>query len=332
MTQPISQQPFCYAQPIETGGNEIDQKTDIFSQETFGTLKAERLSQGRPFYIVECKNNHNTFYFEGSRFFEFYNRQKENHQRIYNPSTREEISSFVVYVSTSKKHKYTSVFDQTVANDQRLSLGVILSNPDLPQVKKMNYYFRYAEFLRLDERKTDLAIFCYREAAMLGHPRAKQELSVLHGKDSDIREALYWVIEDCEDRPVSVLTVRKILQIAECFERALYTNYALGFYNEAACRGNPVGIAKVIHHYTRGIASKTNPRLAKFWKNIVPLNLQKKSTLELMKLVKKLPRVRDATKILDIPEEIKNCNRPESIPSPLDFPWHIPRKKRQKEA
>jgi len=308
--------------PLEAKGLEIEDQIDIYSQEKLSTIKEERFQRGSDFYVACCESRGGEFFFEGGRFVEHFVKEGERNRALQHPFTREPITSFAVYKATPEAPDLVYIFGEKEARLHVNCLPILLSDPERSDKERGIYYFMLGEcYVQGKDCHPDIdrAISYLTEGAKLGNDDARHNLALLLSEQGKAREALLWTIKPWEGREIQDVPVEGINEIANCFERIGEKHQAFLFFHEAACRGNPYGIAKVIRYYDQGFGIGRDLTKVENWKAFIPSEWRSKSSLEYLSHIVKSPRLAKLTTRLDIPEVLKNSNRPQSLPNPEDF-------------
>lgn len=300
----------------------IEGELDVYSQEYLSSIMAERFERGLDFYVVVCQSGKRDFFFEAGRFVEHFVKESEKHKPLPHPMTREEITSFKVYKATPEAPQLVHVFDESQARCHVNCLPILLSDHTRSEKERGIYYFMLGECY--DKGKDcdpdpERAVFYLTKGAELGNEDARHNLVIKLSYQGKTHEALFWAIKPWEGRAIENVLVQGINEIANCFERLGDSTRAFQFFKEAACRGNPYGIAKVIRYYDEGIGVNKSAEKAESWKEFIPSEWRGKSSLEYLKHVVERPRLIKLTCRRDIPNELKSTERPKTLPNPNDF-------------
>ncbi|NRA90248.1 MAG: sel1 repeat family protein [Simkaniaceae bacterium] len=303
--------------PLEISGLSIQGQVDIYSQETLSSLMNERFNSGLDFYVVVCENEGRPFFFEGGRFVEHFVKESELEKPLFHPITREKIVSFQVYKATPTSPHFVKVLDESDAKLHVNCLPILLSDHERSEKEKGIYYFMLGECYlegKDCERDHNLGVKYLKQGAELGNDDARYNLALELSGQGKTKEALYWTAKPWEGKAITKVPVRGINEIANCFERLGDSRQAFLFFNEAACRGNPYAIAKVIRYYDKGFGVSKDATKVQAWKRFIPPGLRGKTSYEYLACVVKKPRLISLTCNLPIPGSLKK-SRPDALPN-----------------
>lgn len=291
--------------------------TDVYSQETFETLKNK--NSNRDFYICVVEEVTKKFVFEGSKFIENFLRDKN--VLFKNPLTNKAIVSFKVYKSEPDSEDFIKVADEKSAVFPIISLPILANDLDRPPVLRGKYYFQLSECYRVGKGclpDQEATISYLRDSAALDNTDAQFNLSLLLSEKGLVRESIYWSLKAWKDVPIEEISPKGLIEMGNCFERFSYLQISFCFYQEAAFRGNPHAIAKVIRYNDQGFGRAKNPHQANVWKQFIPYESREKSSADYLSSTCR-QELLDITEELLIPEELKT-NRLTELPTHLDFP------------
>lgn len=275
---------------------------DVFTQKSLQNLDEERRVRQMTLYIGRVVENNTAFYFDGSKFFEYY---MKNGKAPSNPLTKRQIREFTILKASDAPGRFSLYLNQAEATPFRY-LPILLNDPEREGSERGDFYERLGTcYARGDgcAQDNDRAMFYYEKGIEQGDIRCHLNLSRIYIRKERYPEALSWTtlyLNKARNPLVS-----EYIQAAQLFElceneenrdASMFMYYHLG-----ACKGNPFCIAKVISFYESGFGVTENRDKAAAWRAFLKPEWREKEIGAIVDELSENPDF-DATANLNIPE------------------------------